>query len=85
MWNPAQVKLLALDYELIETRSGLLLSWPWLKWRGLCSTGWVLGAQSGSSSDARPLGFQLWNFGGFTTYRVISQLERGVRNKNGKN
>ena len=78
MWNPVQVKLLALDYELIEMRRGLLLSWPWLKWRGLCSTGWVLGAQSGSSSDARPLGFQLWNFGGFTTYRVISQLERAV-------
>ena len=27
MWNPAQVKLLALDYELVETQHGLLLSW----------------------------------------------------------
>ena len=35
MWNPAQVKLLALDYKLMETRHGLLLSWPWLKWRGI--------------------------------------------------
>ena len=39
MWNPMQVKLLALDCGLIETRCRILLSWPWLKWRGLCSTG----------------------------------------------
>ena len=39
IWNPAQVKLLALDCGLIETRCRILLSWPWLKWRGLCSTG----------------------------------------------
>ena len=35
IWNLAQVKLLALDCELMETRHGLLLSWPWLKWRGI--------------------------------------------------
>ena len=23
----------------METRSGLLLSWPWQKWKGLCSSG----------------------------------------------
>ena len=38
MWNPVQVKLLALDCRLMKTRCRLLLSWPWLKWRGLCST-----------------------------------------------
>ena len=38
MWNPAQVKLLALDCGLMDMRCGLFLSWPWLKWRGLCST-----------------------------------------------
>ena len=42
------------------------------------------GAHSGSSSDARPLGFQLWNLRGFTTYRVFSQLGVAVRNENEK-
>ena len=25
----------------MDMRCGLFLSWPWLKWRGLCSTGWA--------------------------------------------
>ena len=29
------MKLLALDCELMEMRHRLLLSWPWLKWRGI--------------------------------------------------
>ena len=35
MSNSAQVKLLVKDYELKETQRGLLLSWSWLKWRGI--------------------------------------------------
>ena len=60
MWNPGQVKLLALDCELMEMRHGLLLSWPWLKLRGFS---WLVlhrvgvGVRSASSLDAQPQGF----------------------------
>ena len=81
LWTPAEVKLWALDYELMDTRRGLLLSWPWLKWRGLCTLGcaeWFFFRRMTSRLPTL-------EFGGFATYRVISQLERVVRNENGKN
>ena len=80
-----QVKLLALDYELMDTRRGLLLSWPWLKWRGLCTLGCaeVLPLQT---QDLRASnGEDALEFGALQLDRAFSQLGMVVRNENGRN
>ena len=92
MWNPTQVKLLALDCELMETRHGLLLSWPWLKWRGIawlvfhkvcvgCAEVLPLQTQDLRASN----GEDALEFGALQLDRAFSQLGMVVRNENGRN
>ena len=88
IWNLAQVKLLALDYELMETRHGLLLSWPWLKWKGIA---WLVfhKAHVGYAEVFSLQMHDLWasnggdalKFWGFATYRAFSQLGVVVQNE----
>ena len=64
-WNPAQVKLSVWCCELMETRLRHLLSWPWLKWRGSCSIGYmeVRGVVLFKRTTSRlPMEGILWNF-----------------------
>ena len=73
LWNPAQVKLWALDYELMDTRRGLLLSWPWLKWRGLCTLGcaeWFFFRRMTSKLPTL-------EFGGFRNLKGLCDNENG--------
>ena len=92
MWNPTQVKLLALDCELMETRHGLLLSWPWLKWKGIAwlvfhrvRVGWakVLPLQTHDLRASN--GGDALEFGASQLDRAFSQLGMAVRNENRRN
>ena len=92
MWNPAQVNLLALHCELMEMRHGLLLSWPWLKWRGIA---WlVFHRVHVGCAEVLPLqthdlrasnGGDALEFGASQLDRVFSQLGMAMRNENGRN
>ena len=92
MWNPAQVKLLALDCELMETRHRLLWSWPWLKWRGIA---WLVfhRVRVGCAEvlhfqthDLRAsIGGDALEFGASQLDRGFSQLGMAVQNENGRN
>ena len=92
MWNPTQVKLLALDCELMETRHGLLLSWPWLKWKGIA---WlVFHRVRVGCAEVLPLqthdlkasnGEDALEFGSSQLDRAFLQLGMAVQNENGRN
>ena len=85
IWNPAQVKLLALDCELMETRHGLLLSWTWLKWRGIA---WlVFHRVRVGYAEVLPLqthDLKASNRGDAMEFRALL-LGMAVRNENGRN
>ena len=92
MWNPTQVKLLALDCELMETRHGLFLSRPWLKWRGIA---WIVFHRvRDGCTEVLPLqthdlrasnGEDAMEFGASQLDKPFSQLGMVVRNENGRN
>ena len=92
MWNPAQVKLLALDCKLMETRHGLLLSWPQLKCREIA---WlVFHRVRVGCAEVLPLqthdlrasnGGDALEFGVSQLDRAFWQLGMAVRNANGRN
>ena len=92
IWNPTQVKLLALDCELMETWHRLLLSWPWLKWREIA---WlVFHRVRVGSAEVLPLqthdlmasnGGDAREFGASQLDMAFLQLGMAVQNENGRN
>ena len=79
------MKLLALDCELMEIRHGLLLSSPWLKWRGLA---WlVFHIVCIGCAEVLPLqthDLKASNRGDAMEFRALL-LGMAVRNENGRN
>ena len=87
MSNHAQVKLLVWDCELMERRHGLLLSWPWQKWRGIAQLLFhkVHGGVSLQTHDLQASnGGDAMKFWCFATYHIFSQLGVVVQNENGR-